>query len=416
MADLAKQALNIADLRAMARRRLSKGIFEYIDRGTEDEIGIRHNRQALEDIKLRPRVLVDVSQRSTEIELFSKTRKLPLVIAPTGTTGQVWYKGETALARAAAIAGIPFTLSNAATTPLEEVIADAGGTPWFQLYVWTDREASYKAVARAEAAGYEALMVTVDNIIDPNREYNIRNDFMQPFRFTARNVADGLTSPRWLFGTVARYVLNGGLPKLVNVPTEVMESVLGDAALRLKSDAFDWDDLRKLREMWPRTLIVKGIVHPDDARRAADYGADGVVVSNHGGMVSDATMATIDALPDIVDAVGGRMTVLFDSGVRRGVEAVKALALGADAVMIGHATLYGVAAAGEAGGTRALEILGAEIRRVLGILGCRSIAELNRDYLVMPLQYTLRASAAAAPEAAAAVRLKSVAGGSVADD
>ena len=410
MADLAKKALNIADLRELARRRLSKGIFEYIDRGTEDEIGIRHNRQALENIKLRPRVLVDVSERSTETELFGKTRSLPLVIAPTGTTGQVWYKGETALARAAAKAGIPFTLSNAATTPLEEVIADAGGTPWFQLYAWTDREASYKAVARADKAGYEALVVTVDNIIDPNREFNIRNDFMQPFRLTARNVADGLTSPRWLFGTVARYVLSGGLPKLVNVPTEVMESALGDAALRMKSDAFDWDDLRKLRGMWPRPLIVKGIVHPDDARRAADYGADGVVVSNHGGMVSDGSMATIDALPDIVDAVGDRMTVIFDSGVRRGVEIVKALALGADAVMIGRATLYGVSAAGEAGSTRAIEIFSEEIRRVMGILGCRSIVELNRGYLVMPPEYATRAGTAAAAESAGVVRFENVAG------
>jgi isopentenyl diphosphate isomerase/L-lactate dehydrogenase-like FMN-dependent dehydrogenase len=384
MPDLTKKALNIADMRTLARRRLSRGIFEYIDRGTEDEIGINHNQKALKDIKLRPRVLVDVSQRATGIELFGRQRPLPLVIAPTGTTGQVWYKGETALARAAARAGIPFTLSNAATTPLEEVIADAGGTPWFQLYVWTDREASYKAVARAEAAGYEALVVTVDNIIDPNREFNIRNDFMQPFRFTARNVVDGLTSPRWLFGTVARYVLDGGLPKMVNVPTEVTHSVLSDAALRMKSDALGWDDLRRLREMWPRPLIVKGIVHPDDARRAADLGADGVVVSNHGGMVSDATMATIDALPDIVAAVGDRMTVLVDSGFRRGSDVVKALALGADAVMIGRATLYGVAAAGEAGALRAIAILGEEIRRVMGILGCADIASIGAEHVVRP--------------------------------
>jgi (S)-mandelate dehydrogenase len=273
MRDLSRSALNIADLRELARRRLSRGIFEYIDRGSEDEIGIAHNRQALQRIKLRPRVLNDVSHRSTEVQLFGKTRKLPLVIAPTGTTGQVWYKGETALARAAAKAGIPFTLSNAATTPLEEVIADAGGTPWFQLYVWTDREASYKAVARAEAAGYEVLVVTVDNIIDPNREFNIRNDFMQPFHLTPRNVFDGLTSPRWLFGTVARYVLDGGLPKLVNVPTEVMESVLGDAALRLKSDAIDWDDLCRLRQMWPRPLILRhafGSAQPPPRQRPAE--------------------------------------------------------------------------------------------------------------------------------------------------
>jgi len=384
MRDLSRSALNIADLRELARRRLSRGIFEYIDRGTEDEIGIAHNQQALKRIKLRPRVLHDVSRRSTEIDLFGKTRKLPLVIAPTGTTGQVWYRGEVALARAAAKAGIPFTLSNAATAPLEEVIADGGGTPWFQLYVWTDREASYRAVARAESAGYEALVVTVDNIIDPNREFNIRNDFMQPFRLTPRNILDGLMSPRWLFGTVARHVLGGGLPKLVNVPTEVMESALGDAALRLKSDAFDWDDLRRIRDMWPRPLIVKGIVHPDDARHAADLGADGVVVSNHGGMVSDATMATIDALPDIVSAVGDRMTVLVDSGFRRGSDVVKALALGADAVMIGRATLYGTAAAGEAGATRAIDILREEIRRVMGIIGCRDIGSIAPEHVVMP--------------------------------
>jgi L-lactate dehydrogenase (cytochrome)/(S)-mandelate dehydrogenase len=240
-------------------------------------------------------------------------------------------------------------------------------------------------VERAERAGFEALILTVDSIVWYNREADTRNGVTFPFRVTPGNLLDTLIHPRWLFGTLGRYVASEKrLPRYVNI--RIPES-LRPAEVRgflTKNDTMTWDFLRRLRAMWPRTLIVKGILHPADAVMAADCGADGVIVSNHGGIASDASMAPIDALPDIVAAVDGRIAVIVDSGFRRGSDILKALALGADAVMIGRATLYGLAAAGEAGATRALEILDAEIRRTMAVLGCATIASLSPDHVVVP--------------------------------
>jgi len=383
--ELSGKALNIEDLRQMARRRLTRALFEFIDRGSEDEVGLRHNREALERIKLRPRVLNDVSGRDPAITLFGKPQTMPIVIGPTGPAGFAWYRGETALGRAAAKAGIPFTLASTSNTPMEEIREKGGGTQWYHLYVWRDMEASLVAVERARKAGFEALVLTVDAIVPYNREFDVRNGVTFPIRITPRNFIDTLLHPRWLFGTMGRYVLaEQHLPRYVNIlmPQDIPASEV--RAFLTKNDTMTWDFLRRLRAMWPRTLIVKGILHPDDAIRAADCGADGVVVSNHGGIASDASLAPIDALADVVAAVGDRMTVIVDSGFRRGSDILKGLALGADAVIVGRATLYGLAAAGEAGATRALQILDSEIRRTMGVLGCRDITSITRDHVVLP--------------------------------
>ena len=384
MKDRSAGAYNIEDLREIARRRVPKGMFEFVDRGAEDEVALRNNRSAFERIRLKPRALVDVSLRSQEITLFGKPQKMPIAIAPTGSAGLMWHDGEIALARAAAAAGIPFTLATGSMTAMEAIAAQAGGRLWFQLYMWPDRSLSHKLVERASTAGFEALVVTVDGAVSGNREYNLRNGFTIPFTFTRRNVSDVLMHPEWLLGVLARYVFTTGMPRYENYPSEFKHRITAQPMGKgmLLNDSLTWDDLRVLRRMWPRTLIVKGILHPQDARLAADCGADGIVVSNHGGRNLDSSMAPIEVLPEIVDAVGKRITVIVDSGFRRGSDVVKALALGARAVLIGRPTLYGTAAGGEAGAARAIAIFREEIDRMLALLGCPGIAALNREYLV----------------------------------
>jgi isopentenyl diphosphate isomerase/L-lactate dehydrogenase-like FMN-dependent dehydrogenase len=372
-----------ADLREAARRRLPHGLFEFMDRGNDDDVAMHHNRAALESVKLVPRVLVDVSKRSQEITLFGKKQEMPIIVAPTGSAGLAWYEGEIALARAAAAHGIPFTMASGSMTKLERVAREAGGALWMQFYMWPDRSLSYRLIARARDAGFEALVFTVDTPVAPGREYNLRNGFTIPFRFTTRNVTDVLMHPRWLIGTLGRYLVTTGMPRYENFPpdTQTRITALPMGRSTALNNTLTWDDVRELRKFWPRKLIVKGIQHPRDAVLAADCGADAVVLSNHGGRVLDASGATIHALPRVVEAVKKRITVIVDSGFRRGSDVVKALALGADAVMVGRAPLHGTASAGEAGALRALQIYRDEIDRVLALIGCTSVAELNRDFV-----------------------------------
>jgi len=379
-------AYNIADLREITRRRLPRGLFEFVDRGAEDEVSLRNNRAAFERIKLRPRVLVNVSQRSQEISLFGHRQKMPIAIAPTGAAGIMWHEGEIALARAAAAAGIPFTLATGSLTAMEKVAEAAGGRIWFQLYMYADRTLSYRLAERARSAGLAGLVVTVDSPVFSNREYNLRNGFTIPLSYTARNIADVLRHPRWLAGVLLRYLATTGMPGYENYPPEVKSTITArpmGRALKL-NDSLTWEDVRALRKLWPRTLMLKGILRTQDAVLAADCGADAIIVSNHGGRVVDGAIAPIEALPKIVDAVGKRMTVMVDSGFRRGTDVVKALALGAAAVWVGRATLYGTAAAGEAGAARAIAIFREEIDRTLALLGCDSVAALARDHLALP--------------------------------
>ncbi|MGW8182880.1 MAG: alpha-hydroxy acid oxidase [Burkholderiales bacterium] len=386
MRDETLAAFNVADLRDIAQRRLPKGIFEFVDRGAEDEVSLRNNRAAFDRIRLRPRVLVDVSRRSQEITLLGHRQKMPIAIAPTGAAGILWHEGEIALARAAAAAGIPFTLATGSLTAMEKVVERAGGRLWFQLYMYADRSLSYQLVERAKAAGLEGLVVTVDSPVFSNREYNLRNGFTIPLSYTPRNIADVMRHPRWLAGVLARYLLTTGMPRYENYPDAVKSSITArpmGRALKL-NDSLTWEDVRVLRKLWPRALMVKGILRPQDAALAADCGAEAVIVSNHGGRVVDGALAPIEVLPEIVEAVGKRVPVIIDSGFRRGTDVVKALALGASAVLIGRATLYGTAAAGEAGAARAISFFREEIDRTLALLGCGSIAALNREYLVFP--------------------------------
>ena len=384
MSDSTLGAYNIEDLRLMAKRRVPRGVFEFVDRGSEDEVALRNNRAAFERIKLHPRALVDVSKRSQAITLFGKEQKMPLVIAPTGTAGLMWHEGEIDLARAAKKAGIPFTLATGSMTAMEKVVDQAGGQLWFQLYMWPDRSMSHKLVERARVAGYEALVVTVDGVMSGNREYNLRNGFTIPFTYSRRNVLDVMSHPRWMFGVLAKYMLSTGMPRYENYPVELKNKItaapMGKAMMR--NDSLTWDDLRTLRKLWPHKLIVKGILHPADAVQAVDCGADAVIVSNHGGRNFDSASAPIEMLEPVVEAVGKRTVVMVDRGFRRGTDVVKALALGAQTVLIGRATLYGTAVGGEAGAARAISIFREEIDRTLAQVGCTSVAQVSRDCLV----------------------------------
>jgi len=379
-------AYDIADLRELARRRLPKGVFEFMDRGNGDEVALANNREAFERIKLVPHALVDTSRRGQEITLFGNRHKLPIAIAPTGSAGLNWFEGEIALARAAAATGIPFTLATGSMTAMEKVAEQAGGTLWFQIYMWPDRSLSQGLVERAKAAGYQALVVTVDTPVPPGREYNLRNGMTVPFRFTRRNVTDVMLHPRWLATVLARYLVTTGMPRYENYPTQMKQRItaLPMGRSMMVTDSLTWEDLNALRRIWPHRLIVKGILRAQDAVLAADCGADGVIVSNHGGRAVDSTMAPIEVLPSVLEAAGKRLTVMVDSGFRRGADVVKALALGAAAVLIGRATLYGTAVAGQAGAARAIEIYRDEIDRVLALIGCPGVSALNRDYLAKP--------------------------------
>ena len=381
-------AYDIADLRELARRRLPRGVFEFFDRGNGDEAALVENRAAFERYKFTPHQLVDTSRRSQEVTLFGKRHQMPVAIAPTGSAGLAWYEGEIELARAAARAGIPFTLATGSMTALERVAEQAGGTLWFQVYMWPDRAASHKLVERAKAAGYQAIVVTVDTPVPPGREYNLRNGMTVPFRFTRRNVTDVMLHPRWLAGVLMRYLLTSGMPRYENYPTEMKQKItaLPMGRSMAVTDTLTWEDLRALRKIWPNTLMVKGILRARDAVLAADCGADAVIVSNHGGRAVDSTRAPIAVLPEVVEAVARRITVLVDSGFRRGADVVKALALGAKAVLVGRATLYGTAIGGEAGAARAIEIYRDEIDRLLALIGCPGVAHLGRDYLAAPAE------------------------------
>ena len=369
---------NIADLRDRARRRLPHGVWEYAERGTEDETGMARNRAAFERVTFRPRVLRGVATVDTSAEIFGTRAAFPLALAPTGAAGLLWYKGDLALARAAAAAGVPFTISSASTMDLEQ-IAVAGGRLWFQLYLWEDRSLSYAVVDKAHAIGCEALFVTLDMPVPPNREYIHRNGFGTPFKLNARNTRDVLTHPRWLASVMGRYMLDGGIPTQANLPDRLRAKVTKGAppGALFKQDDLDWDGVKELRDRWPGKLILKGILHPEDAERALALGADGVVVSNHGGRALDSSVATIDALPEVVAAIGGKATVFLDSGVRRGSDVIKAVALGADAVLAGRAPLYGLAAAGEPGVARAIDLLRAETARTMAMLGARTLGEVE---------------------------------------
>jgi isopentenyl diphosphate isomerase/L-lactate dehydrogenase-like FMN-dependent dehydrogenase len=268
-------------------------------------------------------------------------------------------------------------------TPMETIAEQAGGTLWFQLYLWASRELAYELVARAKATGFHALIITVDTPVTPNREYNARNGFELPFRICIRNSWDLCTHPRWLAEVMLRYLLTTGMPRYENSAPMQRTAITkgGQVPSSMRSDDVSWDDLKALRDRWPGTLLVKGVLRPDDAERAIALGADGIIVSNHGGRALDAAVPAISALPDIAAAVGRRGTVLVDGAFRRGGDVAKALALGASGVLIGRPALYGAAVAGHAGVGRAFEILRRELLAVMAMLGCASINDVTQDLI-----------------------------------
>ena len=375
-----RRAWNIGDLRAMAKRRLPRAIFDFFDGAAEDEISLRENRAAFERVRLLPKTLTGVERVDTATTLLGARSKMPIAVGPTGGIGFGWPFADVGVARAAAAAGIPYTLSTMATASIERIAREAGGRLWFQIYIFRDPKMTAELVDRAKQFGYEALMVTVDVPVGGKRERDFYNDFAIRFEFTPRNVLDFATRPLWCLD-----VLRHGMPVLENVagfaPEAKSTAEIASSVGQYWNADFGWDDLKAMRDRWPGKMLVKGTLRADEAVRLAGIGVDAVVVSNHGGRQLDGAVAGMDALPPIVRAAKGKMGVLVDGGVRRGVDAIKAVALGAEGVMLGRATLFGAVAAGEAGARRAIEILRDELVRSMQLSGVRSIAEIGPDLL-----------------------------------
>jgi (S)-mandelate dehydrogenase len=368
--------VSVADYRRLARKRLPRWVFDYLDGGAEDEQALGRNAEALADVRMAPSVLLDVSAKKTSVDLFGRAASMPMLVAPTGLNGLLWPQGDVALARAATAAGVPFCLSTASTSLIEDVAKAApDGDLWFQLYVMEDRSIAEQLLRRARAAGFRVLVLTVDVPMGGKRERDLRNGFQVPFRFTPRLVLDCAMHPRWSVD-----MLRAGAPQMINLQ-EPGKTLSRDAQAALLSRRMDlklsWNDLAWLRDRWPGPVVLKGVLRAADAERAAQAGVDGVVLSNHGGRQLDAAAAPIDVLPQIAGAVGDRMKVMIDSGFRRGGDIVKASALGAHAVLLGRATLYGLAAAGEQGAAAVLALLREEMDRTMTLLGCSDIGQIG---------------------------------------
>ena len=380
MADL-NHVVSIEDLRQLARRRLPRAIFDFFDGGAEDEVTLRENRAAFERVRLLPKVLVNVAKVDMSAEIFGVRSTLPLAIAPTGGISAGRAGAELSLARAAKSFGVPFTLATPAAFTIERVAEEVGGRLWFQLYAVREHEFREKLIARAAAAGYEAMLVTVDLPVSGKRERDPRNGFVTPYNPNWRNSRDVIFKPAWLWE-----IMMNGLPGMANFEGYKFSSYgktdIATAVGREMDAALDWEAIKRIRSLWPRKLLLKGVERPEDAERAASIGCDGVVVSNHGGRQLDGACPTLDALPAVARAAGSKITVLLDGGVRRGVDILKARALGAQGVLTGRATLFGAMAGGEPGARRALEILSSELQRAMQLCGVQSVSQIGPDLLV----------------------------------
>src|ERR1700730_18671605 len=373
---MSTKPVNVEEYRIRAQSRLPKIIFDYLEGGADDEISMKHIREVFDRYRLMPRRLVDVSKRDTGIELFGRHQAAPFIIGSTGRTGGLWPKGDILLARAAERAGIPFVLSTASNASIEDVAAASKGDLWFQLYI-VQRKLAEQMVRRAEAAGYSTLVLTTDVGVNGNRERGLRNHFGLPLHYTPRLIYNGVTHPWWSLG----FMFNG-MPQLGNFATADSSDVEIQAAVmsRQMDASFSWRELSWLRQLWPRKLLVKGILRPDDAERCVAAGADGVILSNHGGRQLDAAVAPLDVLAESRARISA--PILIDSGYRRCTDIVKALPLGATAVLLGRATLYGLAVAGGAGVDDVLRLLKDEVDRTLAQIGCASASQLSPDYVM----------------------------------
>jgi L-lactate dehydrogenase (cytochrome) len=371
----------IDDLRERARRRLPKVVFDFVDGGAQDEATLRANRADFDAWELVPRVLVDVASRTLRTTVLGREVAMPILIAPTGLTGMTYPKGELVAAKAADALGTIYCLSTTATSSIEEVAAVARHPYWFQLYVMKDRGLTRALVERAAAARCGALLLTVDLAVQGRRDRDARNGFTVPPRVTAANVLEVLARPSWLAGlllgpriTFANFAGHaaGEIPSFVSLAKHIAGQ--HDAGVT-------WADLDWIRALFPGPVVVKGVLTADDARRAADHGASGIVVSNHGGRQLDGVPSAIRALPEVAAAVGDRLEVFLDSGIRRGTDVVKALALGARAVLVGRPFLYGLGALGASGAQFALELLRDELDNAMALVGAPSVAALNPTFL-----------------------------------
>jgi len=376
-----RRAITIEDLRHVARRKLPNFSFEYLEGGAEDEVALRRNRDVFERIAWLPRTLAGVGAPDLATDLLGEGCHLPLVIAPTGFNGMLWPQGDRALARAAADAGIPFTLSTVSNYPLAKLTAEVPGRTWFQLYPFKDQSFIDRLVDLAAAAGCRTLVVTTDVPVLGAREWDQRN-YRAPMKLSSANLLDVLRHPGWL----RRVMIPRGAPQFENLreflPPGVDSALAGVRFMGTQlNPRLSWQDMEHVRRRWPGKLVLKGILCLEDAKRSVDVGADGIVLSNHGGRQLDSSVSGVELLPAVCAEVGDRLCVLVDGGFRRGSDVLKALALGAHGVMIGRAALYGLAAGGEAGVAHALGLLRTEMERGMTLLGCRNLAELGRHLI-----------------------------------
>jgi isopentenyl diphosphate isomerase/L-lactate dehydrogenase-like FMN-dependent dehydrogenase len=375
-----RRAYSLAAMRDLARRGLPRPIFDFADGGAEDERTLRCNERAFDDLALVPRPLNGAATRDLSVELFGRRLSFPVLIGPTGLSGLFWPGGEIAAARAASAAGTGYCLSHASVCTIEDLAAAGASPRWMQIFIYRDRGFTRTFVERAAAAGYDALVLTIDNQLLGNRERDIRNGFTIPPRFRARDLAAMAGKIPWLMR------MGRELPRITfaNYAGPGESSDIGDIAARMGSildPGMSWRDVEWLRGLWKGPLLLKGVLHPGEAAQATRSGVDGLIVSNHGGRQLDGAVATIEALPAIVAAVEGKIPVLLDGGVRRGAHVVKALALGAAACLIARPQLWGLAVAGEAGVAHALELLRREIDRVMGLIGAARISDIGPDDL-----------------------------------
>lgn len=375
--------LSLRDLETAAQRRLPRPLFGYLQGGVEDNVSLDANRAAFRKWMFRTNVLVDVSARSQTTSLMGVDYQAPFGIAPMGLCALFAFDGDVAMARAAEAAGIPYVLSGASLTPMEAVAQAAPTCGWFQAYIPGEEAHIEGLVERVKAAGFGTLVVTVDTATLANRENNVRVGFTTPLRPSIRLAWDGLIRPHWLFGTLARTLLQRGMPHFENAGAQRGAPVISRTVVRQFGlrDHLSWHHLGLIRRAWPGKLVVKGLISAEDVRRAEQAGTDGVIVSNHGGRQLDGTLPPLLALPQAARAKG-RMALMLDSGIRRGADVLKAMALGADHVFVGRPMAYAAALAGQAGVAHAVTLLRDEIHRDMALLGVNGLAELDRDRLV----------------------------------
>jgi L-lactate dehydrogenase (cytochrome) len=373
--------LSLDDFEAVAKRHLPRPIFGYVAGASEDNVSLTAARDAFGRYSFVPRTLVDVSKRTTSTALFGQSYSTAFGIAPMGLSALFAYRGDIVLARAAAVSKIPMIMSGSSLIRLEEIVEE-NSDAWFQAYLPGQEDRIVALIQRVIDAGYKTLVVTVDTPVAANRENNIRSGFSTPLRPTIRLAWDGIVRPSWLFGTFLRTIGKHGMPHFENNYAERGAPIMSPSVLRDFSDRghLNWEHVRMIRRLWPGNLVIKGILHPADARRAADLGVDGIIVSNHGGRQLDGAVAPLLVLPQIVDAVPG-IPVMLDSGVRRGTDVIKALALGAKFVFVGRPFAYAAAVAGTEGVMHAIKLLSDEILRDIGLLGINTLAEIRSTVL-----------------------------------